>query len=108
MENCESNLHKAGKPEGLVESYWPLSPTSCLGKLLEKALADNLSNSAEDNKKFNKHKMDSNKTVTQMTIYLNFLKHLHLVSIRATQLHESFLMSRKPSTKFGTTVLSLS
>ena len=47
-------LHKAGKPEDLVASYRPLSLTSCLGKLLEKAVADNLSNWAESNKKFNK------------------------------------------------------
>ena len=37
-------LHKAGKLEDLVGSYRPLSLTSCLGKLLEKAVADNLSN----------------------------------------------------------------
>ena len=47
-------LHKAVKPEDLVRSYRPLSLTSCLGKLLEKAVADNLSNWAESNKKFNK------------------------------------------------------
>ena len=47
-------LHKAGKPEDLVGSYRPLSLGSCLGKLLEKAVADNLSNWAEVNKKFNK------------------------------------------------------
>ena len=40
-------LHKAGKPEDLVGSYRPLSLTSCIGKLLEKAVADNLSNWAE-------------------------------------------------------------
>ena len=47
-------LHKAGKPEDLVGSYRPLSLTSCLGKLLEKTVANNLSNCAEANKKFNK------------------------------------------------------
>ena len=47
-------LHKAGKPEDLAGSYRLLSLTSCLGKLLEKAVADNLSNWAEANKKFNK------------------------------------------------------
>ena len=40
-------LHKAGKPEDLAGSYRPLSLTSCLGKRLEKAVADNLSNWAE-------------------------------------------------------------
>ena len=35
-------LHKAGKPEDLAGSSKPLSLTSCLGKLLEKAVADNL------------------------------------------------------------------
>ena len=47
-------LHKVGKPEDLVGSYRPLSLTSCRGKLLEKAVADYLSNWAEVNKKFNK------------------------------------------------------
>ena len=47
-------LHKAGKPEDLAGSYRPLSFTTCLSKLLEKAVADNLSNWAEANKKFNK------------------------------------------------------
>ena len=45
-------LHIAGKPEDLVGSYRPLSLTSCLGKLLEKAVADNISNWAEPNKNF--------------------------------------------------------
>ena len=47
-------LHKAGKPEDLVGSYRPLSLTSCLGKLLEKAVADNISNWVGANKKFSK------------------------------------------------------
>ena len=42
-------LHKAGKPEDLVGTYGPLSLTFCLGKLLERAVADNLSNWAEPN-----------------------------------------------------------
>ena len=46
-------LHEAGKPEDLVKSYRPLSLTPYLSKLLEKAVADNLSNQAEANKKFN-------------------------------------------------------
>ena len=54
-------LHKAGKPEDLVGSYRPLSLTSCLGKLLEKAVADNLSNWAEANKNFNKQQNGSRK-----------------------------------------------
>ena len=49
-------LHNAGKPEDLVGSYRTLSLTSCLSKLLEKAIADNISNWAEANKKFNKQK----------------------------------------------------
>ena len=36
-----------------------------------------------------------------MTIYLYFSKQLNLVAVRATQLQESFLISRKPSTKIG-------
>ena len=94
-------LHKAGKPEDLVGSYRPLSLTSCLGKLLEKALTDNLSNWAESNKKFNKQQMILGKTGAQMIIYLNFLKQLNLVSVKATQRQESSLMSKKPSTKYG-------
>ena len=47
-------LHKAGNPEDLVGSYRPFSFTFCLGKLLEKAAANNLSNWAESNKKLNK------------------------------------------------------
>ena len=47
-------LHKAGKPEDLVGSYRPFCLTSCLGKLLKKAVADNLSNWADSNKKLNK------------------------------------------------------
>ena len=47
-------LHKAGKPEDLAGSYRPLRITSCLGKLFEKAVAENLSNWAGANKKFNK------------------------------------------------------
>ena len=47
-------LDKAGKPEDLTGSYRLLSLTSCLRKLLEKAIADNLSNWAEAIKKFNK------------------------------------------------------
>ena len=49
-------LHIAGKPEDLVGSYRPLSLTSCLGELLEKAVADDLSKGADANKKFNKQK----------------------------------------------------
>ena len=47
-------LHIAGKAEDLVGSYRPLSLTSCLRELLEKAVADDLSKGAEANKKFNK------------------------------------------------------
>ena len=101
-------LHKAGKPEDLVGSYRPLSLTSCLGKLLEKAVADNLSNWAESNKKFNKQEMVLGKTGAQMIIYLNFLKQLNLVSVKATQLQESALMLRKPSTKDGLMSFSIS
>ena len=47
-------LHKAGKPKDLVGSYRPRSLTYCLGKLLEKAVPDNISNWAEANKRFDK------------------------------------------------------
>ena len=46
-------LHKTSKPESLVGSYGPVSLTSCLGKLLEKAEPDNQSNWAKYSKKFN-------------------------------------------------------
>ena len=94
-------LHKAGKPEDLVGSYRPLSLTSCLGKLLEKAVADNLSNWESPTKSSINNKMILGKTGAQMIIYLNFLKQLNLVSVKATQLQESSLMSKKPSTKYG-------
>ena len=54
-------LHKADIPEDLVGSYRPLSLTSCLGKLLKKAVPDNLSNWAEVNKKFNKQQNEFRK-----------------------------------------------
>ena len=101
-------LHKAGKPEDLGGSYSLHSLTSCLSKLLEKAVADYLSNWAEANKKFNKQQNGIEKTGAQRIIYLNFLKQLNMVSVRATQLQEYFLMSRKPLTKYGMTVISLS
>ena len=65
----------------LAGSYRPLSPTSSLGKLLEKAIADNFSNWAEAGKKFNKQQMVSEKVAAQMIIDLNFLKQLSLVSV---------------------------
>ena len=43
-----------GKPEDLAGSYRPLSRTSCFGKLLQEAVADNLSNWTKANKKFSK------------------------------------------------------
>ena len=55
LENSKGHyVIKAGKPEDLAGSYRPLSLTSYLGKLLEKAVAGNLSNWAEAHKKFNK------------------------------------------------------
>ena len=47
-------LDKADKREELARSYRSLTLTSCLGKPQGKAIADNLSNWAEANKKFNK------------------------------------------------------
>ena len=99
-------LHKASKPGNLVGSYRPLSLTSCLSKLLEKAVADNLSNCAEVKKNSTNNKMDCENIGAQ--IYLNFLKQLKLASIRVTLPQEPFLMLRKPSTKFGMMGFSLS
>ena len=45
-------LHKPGKPSDLPSSYRPLSLTSCLGKILEKWVADHLSDWAEKENKF--------------------------------------------------------
>ena len=103
-------LDKAGKREELARSYRSLTLTSCLGKPQEKAIADNLSNWAEANKKFNKQQngFRKNRSTKEEIIYLNFLKQLNLVSVRATQLQEYFLMSRKPSTKYGMMAFSLS
>ena len=47
-------LNKAGKLEDLAGNYRLLSLTSCLGKLLQKAKADNLSNWVKASKTFNK------------------------------------------------------
>lgn len=49
-------LHNAGKPKKLVGSWKPLILTSCLGKILETAEANNLSNWAESYIKFNRQK----------------------------------------------------
>ena len=52
--------------------------------------------------------MVSEKIGAQMIIDLTFLEQLSLVSVRVTQLQEYFLMSRKPSTKYGMMAFSLS
>ena len=52
-------LHKAGKPEDLAGSYRPPSLTFCPGKLLEKAIPDNLSNWVEAAKSLTNNKMIS-------------------------------------------------
>lgn len=69
-------LHKTGKPEVLVGSYRPLSLTSCLGKLLEKGVDDNISNWAEANKSFNKQQ--ENGFRKKQTIYLKKVLSLSL------------------------------
>ena len=45
-------LHKPGKPSDLPSSYRPLSLISCQGKILEKWVADYLSDWAEKENKF--------------------------------------------------------
>ena len=67
-------LHKAGKPEDSVGSYRSLSLTSCLVKLVEKAVEENFSNWAEANEIFNKQKGLRKKTGALMTVYSNFSK----------------------------------
>ena len=43
LENCKSDYAtKAGKPNNLIESYGLFSLSSCLGKIVEKAVGDNL------------------------------------------------------------------
>ena len=101
-------FHKAGKPEDLAGSYSPLTFTSCLGKLLKKAVADNLSNWAEANKKFNKQQNGFRKNRSSNDNLFKPFETIKLVSVRATQLQEYFLMSRKPSTKYGMMAFSLS
>ena len=68
-------LHKASKPK--VGSYRPLSLTSCLVKLLEKTVTENLSNWAESNDKFNRQQNTFKKTEAQ--IYSNCLNQLNMV-----------------------------
>ena len=65
-------LHETGKPENLVGSCGPLSLTSCQGKLLEKAVADNLSNWAESSKKFNKYQNGFRKNSTNHILFKLF------------------------------------
>ena len=100
-------LHKDSKPEDSIGSCRPLSIILCLGKPLAKTIADNLSNWTESNKKLTNNKIGSEKTRAQVTIYSNFLKQLNLFSIRGTKPQVTFLMSGKPSTKFGIMGFSL-
>ena len=65
-------LHKAGKPKDLVGRYRRLSLTYCLGKLLEKAVADNLSNWAETKKNSINNKRVLEKTRTKTITSSNF------------------------------------
>ena len=67
-------LHKAGKPVDLVRRYRPLSLISSLGKPLEKAVADNLSNWTKSNKKFNKQQNGFRKNSSTNDNLLNLIK----------------------------------
>ena len=55
-------LHKAGKPNNLVESYGLFSLSSCLGNIVEKAVGDNL-------RKSSRQKMRLKKTGAQMITF---------------------------------------
>ena len=101
-------LHKACKPEDLTGSYRPLSLTSFLGKLLDKAVAETLAIGQKLTKNLINNKTVSEKIGAQTIIYLNLLKQLNLFSVRVTQRQEYFLMSRKPSTKYGMMAFFLS
>ena len=103
-------LHKTDKPEDLIGSYGPLSLTSCLGKLLEKAVPDNQSNWAKYNQKFNNQQngYKKNKTGALTKTCLNYSKQLNLISIRVIPQQASFLILRKPLTKSGLKGFSLS
>ena len=46
-------LHKRGKPKNKALSYRPLSPTSCIGKILEKLLTSRIKKWAANHKIFN-------------------------------------------------------
>ena len=54
-----------------------MSLTSCLGKLLEKAVADLISNWAETNNKFNRQQTDLGNTEVLTTIISNFQSIIH-------------------------------
>ena len=102
-------LNKTGKPEDLIGSYGPLSLTSDLGKLLEKAVPDNQSNWAKYNKKFNNQQNGlKKKTGAPRTTCLNYSKLLNLISMWVIPQQASFLMSRKPLTKSALKGFSLS
>ena len=78
-------LYKACKPEDLTGSYRPLSLTSFLGKLLDKAVAETLAIGQKLTKNLINNKTVSEKIGAQTIIYLNFLKQLNLFSVRVTQ-----------------------
>ena len=94
-------LHKAGKPEDLVGSYRPFSLTSCPGKLLEKAVADKLSNWAEPNKKINKQQNGFRKNRSPNDNLFTLFETIKFGFYKVTQLQVSFLILRRPSTKSG-------
>ena len=86
-------IHEAGSPEDLVGSYRPLSLTFCHSKLLEKTVADNLSNCEEYKSKFNKQKNIFRKNMFTNDNLFELFETINLASIRVTQLLVSFLMS---------------
>ena len=100
-------LHKAGKPEDLAGSYRPLSLTSCLGKLLEKAVADNLSNWAEANKKFNKQQNGFRKNRSTND---NLFKLFETIKLGFCKGHPTtgIFLDVKKAFKYGMTAFSLS
>ena len=101
-------LHKAGKPEDLAGSYGPLSLTSCLSKLLEKAVADNLSNWAEANKKFNKQQNGFRKNRSTNDNLFKLFETIKLGFCKGHPTTGIFLDVEKASIKYGMMAFSLS
>ena len=84
-------LHKSGKPEDLVRSYRLLSLTSCLSKILQKAVADNISHWTEANKKFIKQQNGSSENRSTNDNFLKLFETIKLGFCKGHSTTEIFL-----------------